>query len=358
MDASRSPADGCPVLSYSPHERRPIGDWAAFFDQLRADAPVVRNTFADGYYVLTGYEDILAAYQDPETFSTDAVTVFEPDPSYRWIPHMLGGDEHRQWRRLLGPAFAPKAVAVLDDRIRVWAAELIDAAGRPRRMRRDRRLLVLLPDHDLPRADGAAAGGPAALHGPGKPASCTPTGRRPEEIADNRMTAMAAVFDVFPGRHRRAPRAAGRRPDQPGGRVRDRRAPGHRRRGDLLLLLHVHGGPRHGGGRVRLRAVPLRHPPGRPAADRRRPGPHPGRDRGDPAGLRLHHPGPQGQEGHRGRRLPDCGRLDGAAADQGGDAGSARVPGRGGGQDRPHAQQPHRVRGRPAPVPRLPPGPP
>ena len=131
MDASRSSADGCPVLSYSPHERRPIGEWAAFFDQLRADAPVVRNTFADGYYVLTGYEDILAAYQDPETFSTDAVTVFEPDPSYRWIPHMLGGDEHRQWRRLLGPAFAPKAVAVLDDRIRVWAAELIDAlAGR------------------------------------------------------------------------------------------------------------------------------------------------------------------------------------------------------------------------------------
>ena len=109
MDAASSPANGCPVLSYSPHERRPIGDWAAFFDQLRADAPVVRNTFADGYYVLTRYEDILAAYQDPETFSTDAVTVFEPDPSYRWIPHMLGGDEHRQWRRALGPAFSPKA---------------------------------------------------------------------------------------------------------------------------------------------------------------------------------------------------------------------------------------------------------
>jgi cytochrome P450 len=101
MDATSSPADGCPVLSYSPHERRPIGEWAAFFDQLRADAPVVRNTFADGYYVLTRYEDILGAYQDPETFSTDAVTVFEPDPSYLWIPHMLGGDEHRQWRRAL-----------------------------------------------------------------------------------------------------------------------------------------------------------------------------------------------------------------------------------------------------------------
>lgn len=126
MDATSPQAHGCPVLSYSPHERRPIGEWAEFFDQLRADAPVVRNTFAGGYYVLTRYEDILAAYQDPETFSTDAVTVFEPDPSYRWIPHMLGGDEHRQWRRALGPYFSPKAIGVLDDRIRGWAAELID----------------------------------------------------------------------------------------------------------------------------------------------------------------------------------------------------------------------------------------
>jgi len=77
-------AAGCPVLSYSPHERRPIGEWAAFFDQLRADAPVVRNTFANGYYVLTRYEDILGAYQDPETFSTDAVTVFEPERELEW----------------------------------------------------------------------------------------------------------------------------------------------------------------------------------------------------------------------------------------------------------------------------------
>ena len=196
MDAPRSPADGCPVLSYSPHERRPIGDWAAFFDQLRADAPVVRNTFADGYYVLTGYEDILAAYQDPETFSTDAVTVFEPDPSYRWIPHMLGGDEHRQWRRALGPAFAPKAVAVLDDRIRVWAAELIDAlAGRgecdviadfsfyyPTTIFLG--LMGLPPEH-LPRFMTWEA---SILHSHGS---------TPEEIADNRMTAMTAVSEYF-----------------------------------------------------------------------------------------------------------------------------------------------------------------
>lgn len=184
------------MLSWSPHERRPIGDWAAFFDRLREDAPVVRNTFAGGYYVLTRHEDILAAYQDPETFSTDAVTVFEPDPSYRWIPHMLGGDEHRQWRRALGPYFSPKAIGVLDDRIRGWAAELIDRlAGRggcdviadfsfyyPTTIFLG---LMGLPPQDLPRFMDWEA---SILHSRGSTA---------DEIADNRMTAMGAVSEYF-----------------------------------------------------------------------------------------------------------------------------------------------------------------
>ncbi|MGH3251122.1 MAG: cytochrome P450 [Trebonia sp.] len=196
MDATSAPTDGCPVLSYSPHERRPIGEWAAFFDQLRADAPVVRNAFADGYYVLTRYEDILGAYQDPETFSTDAVTVLEPDPGYRWIPHMVGGDEHRQWRRQLGPDFSPKAIGLLDDRIRAWATELIGSLA-------DRGGcdviadfsfyypttiflgLMGLPPEDLPRFMEWES---SILHSHGS---------TPQEIEDNRKAGMAAVFDYF-----------------------------------------------------------------------------------------------------------------------------------------------------------------
>ena len=189
-------AAGCPVLSYSPHERRPIGEWAAFFDQLRADAPVVRNTFADGYYVLTRYEDILGAYQDPETFSTDAVTVFEPDPSYQWIPHMIGGDEHRQWRRALGPYFSPKAIGELDERIRGWAARLLDSLVSrgecdviadfsfyyPTTIFLG--LMGLPPEH----LDQFMAWEADILHS---------RGATPEEIESNRMSAMAAVSGYF-----------------------------------------------------------------------------------------------------------------------------------------------------------------
>lgn len=117
---------GCPVLNYSPHELRPVGEWTNFFDSLREEAPVIKNTFAEGYYVFTRYEDILGAYQDPETFASDAVTVMEPNPAYRWIPHMLGGDEHMQWRRQLGPYFSPKAVARLTEKVRDHAARFVD----------------------------------------------------------------------------------------------------------------------------------------------------------------------------------------------------------------------------------------
>lgn len=196
MDTTSSTGTGCPVLSYSPHERRPIGEWAAFFDRLRSDAPVVRNTFADGYYVLTRYEDILAAYQDPETFSTDAVTVFEPEPGYTWIPHMIGGGEHRQWRRRLGPAFSPKAITAMDEQIRGWASELIDALASRGEcdVMADFSFyypttiflgLMGLPPGDLPRFMEWES---SILHSHGS---------TPEEIEANRMTAMEAVFDYF-----------------------------------------------------------------------------------------------------------------------------------------------------------------
>jgi len=122
--------------------------------------------------------------------------VFEPDPSYRWIPHMLGGDEHRQWRRALGPYFSPKAIGVLDDQIRGWAAELIDglAARGGCDVIADFSFyypttiflgLMGLPPEDLPRFMDWES---SILHSHGSTA---------DEIADNRMTAMGAVREYF-----------------------------------------------------------------------------------------------------------------------------------------------------------------
>jgi len=125
------PAPGCPVHDFTPYELKPLGEWTAFYDQLREEAPVVRNLFGRGYYIPTRHEDILAVLQDPATFSSEAVVAYEPDPAYRWIPHMINGDEHRHWRRQLGPYFAPREIERIDDRVRGKARGLIEElAGR------------------------------------------------------------------------------------------------------------------------------------------------------------------------------------------------------------------------------------
>ncbi|MBH0780698.1 cytochrome P450 [Nocardia bovistercoris] len=119
------PTNACPVYDFNHCAEKPFGEKIAFYDKLRAEAPIVRNTFANDHYIVTRYEDILAVYQNHQLFSNSAVTVFDPDPAYRWIPEMLDGEEHRQWRKQLGPLFSPAAAAALEDKVRGRAVELI-----------------------------------------------------------------------------------------------------------------------------------------------------------------------------------------------------------------------------------------
>ncbi|MBA4025344.1 MAG: cytochrome P450 [Gordonia sp.] len=117
----------CPAHNFNPLTELPVGEKIKIYDGLRDEGPIVRNEFANGYYIITRLEEMLTVYQDSETFSNRAVSVFDPDPSYRWIPEMLDGSEHQQWRRQLGPTFSPKAVMRMEGKIRARAIELIDA---------------------------------------------------------------------------------------------------------------------------------------------------------------------------------------------------------------------------------------
>jgi cytochrome P450 len=124
-------ASACPVHDFTPYELKPLGGWTEFYDRLREESPLVKNLFGRSYYIPTRHEDILGVLQDPETFSSESVVAYEPDPAYRWIPHMINGDEHRQWRRQLGPYFSPRAIESIDARVRAKARGLIgELAGR------------------------------------------------------------------------------------------------------------------------------------------------------------------------------------------------------------------------------------
>lgn len=121
------PAAGtCPVHNFNYSDRRPEGTWFARYDELRDQAPLFYNEFGAGFWTVVNYEGILEVLQNPATFSSSVVTALEPNPPFKWIPEMLDGDEHLQWRRQLGPLFSPKNIQKLEDKIREGAIKLVE----------------------------------------------------------------------------------------------------------------------------------------------------------------------------------------------------------------------------------------
>jgi cytochrome P450 len=115
-----------PVVNFDYTTTEPEGTWFARYDELRAQFPWYRNEFGPGFWTVCNYKGILEIMQNPEVFSNSVVTALDPEPAIKWIPEMLDGDEHRQWRRQLGPLFSPGAVERLESTVRQRAIDLIE----------------------------------------------------------------------------------------------------------------------------------------------------------------------------------------------------------------------------------------
>jgi cytochrome P450 len=102
------------------------GTWFAKYDDLRTQFPWYRNEFGPGFWTMCNYQGILEIMQNPQVFSNSVVTALDPEPAIKWIPEMLDGDEHKQWRRQLGPLFSPGAVERLESRVRQRAIDIIE----------------------------------------------------------------------------------------------------------------------------------------------------------------------------------------------------------------------------------------
>ena len=125
--APSGPTPGtCPVHNFNYTDSKPAGTWHDKYDELSAQSPVYWNEFGPGFWTVINYEGILEVLQNPETFSNSVVTALDPDPQYKWIPEMLDGDEHLQWRQQLGPLFSPKAMEKLETTVRQRAIDLIE----------------------------------------------------------------------------------------------------------------------------------------------------------------------------------------------------------------------------------------
>ncbi|HEX2575875.1 MAG TPA: cytochrome P450, partial [Aquihabitans sp.] len=125
---------------------RPTPDWATEFDhtsdayaavatevwdELRERCPVAHSDAHGGVWMPTRHEDISAIAHDTEHFSSEGVivNVFKPEglaPMGYAPPITSDPPFHADARRLLLPAFGPKAIASLEDGARETCRELLD----------------------------------------------------------------------------------------------------------------------------------------------------------------------------------------------------------------------------------------
>jgi cytochrome P450 len=118
----------CPYVRFS-ELNVPQADALWHFDNFDRQRDKARFHFGDAsgneFWLMTRMADIRAAFQRPDVFSSTAVSPADPNPPYMWIPEMLDPPLHTKWRQLLGPLFAPAAIAKLQPRVRERFLEIL-----------------------------------------------------------------------------------------------------------------------------------------------------------------------------------------------------------------------------------------
>jgi cytochrome P450 len=91
-------------------------------------SPAPRPGASGPHWVVTRYEDIRFVYDHPQLYSTKDTASFNRlvGETYPMIPLGTDGLEHVKYRAFLNPQFSPRAIAQMEDRIRVAIDELID----------------------------------------------------------------------------------------------------------------------------------------------------------------------------------------------------------------------------------------
>ena len=127
-DTAEAPADGGygenPLSGMDPEMAR---NPQPLFKSLRDDMPVMAVDMPSGAkgIVLTRKEDIMSALRQPDVFSSnmDAVDLKNKRPM---IPLQIDPPEHKKFRKLLDPIFAPRKMAAMDEEVSALVNHLID----------------------------------------------------------------------------------------------------------------------------------------------------------------------------------------------------------------------------------------
>jgi len=89
---------------------RQAGSHWQWADQLREGSPLYFNTYAQGYWVFTRHDAVRDMYKNPQIFSSESITPWEPEPIYRFVPTQIDEPDHITYRRIVNAWFSPRAV--------------------------------------------------------------------------------------------------------------------------------------------------------------------------------------------------------------------------------------------------------
>ncbi|MGE0878674.1 MAG: cytochrome P450 [Acidimicrobiia bacterium] len=80
----------------------------------------------DGVFYLTSPDAVSTALKNPETFASGPAFAFLGSP-VPLVPLAIDPPEHRRFRKVLDPLFAPRVINAIEDQLRAQMAALVDA---------------------------------------------------------------------------------------------------------------------------------------------------------------------------------------------------------------------------------------
>ena len=118
---------GCPAVSADIGQSGPIMSHFEEWDDLRERYPAFWSDLYGGHWVITRFDAIRHALQEPATFSNQSTIISDPNPEYTFIPTFLDPPEHGKYRTLYNARFSPGMVTRVSPAAREAANRYIDA---------------------------------------------------------------------------------------------------------------------------------------------------------------------------------------------------------------------------------------
>jgi cytochrome P450 len=115
------------VEHFDHHDPRLGRDPDELFDAMLEQCPVAHSDRHEGFWVVSGYDETKFILQNPQLFTSEkSVRVPAGEETPPLPPIEIDPPRHAKYRSVLAPAFSPRSVNALEDRIRGLTAGLID----------------------------------------------------------------------------------------------------------------------------------------------------------------------------------------------------------------------------------------